>query len=274
VDTGLTTRLFTVLSLGSRLVVLGDKGVILDSPDGLTWTSESNSNIEWPHHGVSTGSQLIIATADGVMTSSDGLNWQRTLQTRNRMFAVATNGMLSVAVGSPPNAVFTSPDGLNWTQQSVDVGHALAGAAWTDKQFLIAGDGDGLGSSPDGVTWTAHSTGTGLTMADVAVHGGTLAAVTKDGAILINRKIPKTKTVRISIAPGKAGSPPQVSLACATPGAQIFYTDNGEEPSRQSKPYIAPFSPAYSGVVQARAYKNGLAPSDPATADVTFDPPN
>ena len=53
-----------------------------------------------------------------------------------------------------------------------------------------------------------------------------------------------------------------VTLSCATVGAVIRYTLDGSEVSEQSAEYTAPFAYDASQTVKAKAYKDGLIPSD------------
>lgn len=60
-------------------------------------------------------------------------------------------------------------------------------------------------------------------------------------------------------------SPSTVSISCATDGASIYYTMDGNDPTEQSTPYSAPFQATAPVTIKARAYKEGLEPSDIAT---------
>lgn len=63
-------------------------------------------------------------------------------------------------------------------------------------------------------------------------------------------------------------SPSTVSISCATDGASIYYTMDGNDPTEQSTPYSAPFQAIAPVTIKARAYKEGLEPSDIATQSV------
>jgi len=65
--------------------------------------------------------------------------------------------------------------------------------------------------------------------------------------------------------PTLAGTSPLLTLACATPGAAIFYTQDGSGPGpRNGALYTAPF--AKTGPVKARAWLMGCAASATLTA--------
>lgn len=63
-------------------------------------------------------------------------------------------------------------------------------------------------------------------------------------------------------------SPSTVSISCATEGASIYYTTDGNDPTEQSTPYSSPFQATAPATIKARAYKDGLEPSDIATQSV------
>ncbi len=54
----------------------------------------------------------------------------------------------------------------------------------------------------------------------------------------------------------------QVTITCATPGASIYYTTDGSEPSQSSTPYTGPIPIAKTTVLRARAILNGWRPSN------------
>ncbi|MCX6896327.1 MAG: chitobiase/beta-hexosaminidase C-terminal domain-containing protein [Verrucomicrobia bacterium] len=60
----------------------------------------------------------------------------------------------------------------------------------------------------------------------------------------------------------------QVTLACATPGAAIFYTANGGKPNPAKTLYTAPFTPAANTTVKARAWLAGKLASEISTATI------
>lgn len=70
-------------------------------------------------------------------------------------------------------------------------------------------------------------------------------------------------------APGTFTNPISVRLACATQGATIRYTTNGSEPTTSSRVYFSPIPISVTSTIKARAYKNGMLPSDIATATYT-----
>ena len=68
-----------------------------------------------------------------------------------------------------------------------------------------------------------------------------------------------------------------VTITCATAGATIRYTLNGEDPTETSSVYSSPIAVTETTTVKARAYKSGSNPSAVASAvyayDITRDAP-
>nr|HPN41342.1 chitobiase/beta-hexosaminidase C-terminal domain-containing protein [Candidatus Cloacimonadota bacterium] len=57
----------------------------------------------------------------------------------------------------------------------------------------------------------------------------------------------------------------EVSINCTTPGAVIYYTTNGSEPSQSSMLYSVPVSVTSNSTIKAKAYKTGWLGSVTAT---------
>jgi len=61
-----------------------------------------------------------------------------------------------------------------------------------------------------------------------------------------------------------------VTLSSTTPGATIYYTLNGTNPTTASKLYQGPFALAKSATLKAKAVESGYANSAVATANFTI----
>ncbi len=101
----------------------GPGGIILTSPDGVTWTRQNGG------------------------TGLHALN------------AVTWNGSQFVAVGEG-STILTSPDGINWTKQIPAIAMSLLGVTWGGGQFVAVGWLSTIQTSPDGINWTGHNLGT------------------------------------------------------------------------------------------------------------------
>lgn len=126
----------------------------------------------------------------------------------------------------------------------------------------------------DGITWTKTpaTLAVGNTSCSVTatVNGVTSPAYEVTGLTV-------TKTITLSIAPATSTvvkAPVTVSLT-ATPGATVYYTTNGDEPSTSSEKYVAPFEVTKSGTtVKAIAVADGAEnATDEATYTIKPDQP-
>ncbi len=66
----------------------------------------------------------------------------------------------------------------------------------------------------------------------------------------------------------------QLSISCATAGAEIRYTLDGSEPTEESPLYTGPLSIQENTPLRAKAFCSGLLPSDTATATYLFETPH
>lgn len=77
---------------------------------------------------------------------------------------------------------------------------------------------------------------------------------------------PQTATPVISPASGTFGSPFSATITCSTPGATIYYTDDGSTPSSGSTPYTVPIDIVASITIKAIAVTEGYVDSNIDTA--------
>lgn len=119
----------------------------------------------------------------------------------------------------------------------------------------------------DGITWTKTpaklAVGNTSCSVTATVNGVTSPAYEVTGLTV-------TKTISLSIEPAittVVKAPVTVSLT-ATPGATVYYTTNGAEPSTSSTKYDAPFEVTKSGtIVKALAVADG---AENVTAEATY----
>ena len=68
-------------------------------------------------------------------------------------------------------------------------------------------------------------------------------------------------TPTIAPLPGTYTSPQNVTISCTTPGADIYYTINGVDPTETSTLYVGAISISSTTTLKARAYKTGWTAS-------------
>ncbi len=113
-----TTEDFEGVAYGNgRWVIVGGKGTLLSSPDGVQWTAEVNPS----------GALRL----DDVVFASERF----------------------VAIGSGNNLVLTSPDGRRWTKQTPKIGGGGVEIIHDGSRFITLLAGGFLTTSIDGAVW-------------------------------------------------------------------------------------------------------------------------
>lgn len=69
---------------------------------------------------------------------------------------------------------------------------------------------------------------------------------------------------------GTYTNPMSVTITCATPGAAIYYTTDGSDPTELSQPYTIPITISQTTTLKARAFLDGYNPSYITTAQYVF----
>lgn len=147
-------------SNGSNIVVVGDNGTIITSPDGVTWTVRVNAidcgiiacslrTVNW------NGSQFLTAGDNlYVLRSYDGNTWDE-LHKGGILsyFSLIWTGSQYVA-GASGGWLATSPDGGTFTGGSApsDIYYGLA----YNGSTIITASQQNIRASTDGVNWTAQ----------------------------------------------------------------------------------------------------------------------
>jgi len=185
VSHGVNPWLLGLASNGTRWVAVGDRGTVLSSDDGLTWTwrvsdpSIALTGIQWD------GRRFVAVGADiTTLTSPDGISWERgspatSSSPRN---AIASNGSIYVAVGGQlVRTVHTSADGADWALRYVSGEGELLDVLWNGSQFVAVGTGGMVLSSADGLAWHEGNAGTTASLFSIAWTGSRFVAVGEKG---------------------------------------------------------------------------------------------
>lgn len=168
----------------------GTDAYLLTSPDGITWTEQTNPKNFDLNDVIWNGSLFVaVGSADGtdayIVTSPDGTTWTERANPKNfALLDVAWDGSQFAAVGGPDGTdayIVTSPDGTTWTEQSNPKNFFLEGVLWNGSVFVAVGLPDGtdayIVTSPDGVTWTERENPKNFRLDKVAWNGSLLVAV-------------------------------------------------------------------------------------------------
>ncbi len=179
-----------VVWANNRFVATGERGTILTSPDGSTWSVHPSGTTSTLRGAAWNGSQFVAVGDNGtILTSPDAASWTaQTSGTTVTLRDITWGGSTFVAVGDR-GTICTSPDGVTWTTRNsgVSVLRSLRRVAWGPDLFVVVGDGGTIRTSEDGVTWTGRTSGTssalmGLTWAETQA-GDRFLAVGQSGTI-------------------------------------------------------------------------------------------
>jgi hypothetical protein len=129
VNVGITNTLFTVSGNGTEMVIAGDGIVLLGSPDGTSWTPQSDPDSPllapvWPYYSSIWDGRLFLLSGqtgmlvEGFRTNASApLNWYSTIQpTRSWLWGVTHTAGLYTAVGVD-GTIVTSDDGVEWDRE-------------------------------------------------------------------------------------------------------------------------------------------------------------
>jgi hypothetical protein len=180
-------------------VAVGDRGVILYSADGNTWTA-GTSNTAQPLRGVSSDAsgQWVAAGSRGTISAStNAQDWTATVSgNSDQLWSAAFSGGQWIVTGNNGRIV-TSPNGTDWTSVSSGYSFTLLDLAYNSTNlFTLSGTSSQGGlilTSPDGTNWTQHAPSTRLEQLYGIEYGnGSWVAVGDKGTIATSDD-PRTK---------------------------------------------------------------------------------
>ncbi|MBU1910623.1 MAG: fibronectin type III domain-containing protein, partial [Verrucomicrobia bacterium] len=115
-------------------------GLILTSPDGVTWTTRVSGVSNWLLD-LCHGNNLYVAVGTGgrIITSPDGITWTtQTSGTSDQLYRAAYGDGTYIAVGVN-GTILRSSDGADWNADASGVTNSLRGVTYGNGAFLAAG---------------------------------------------------------------------------------------------------------------------------------------
>ncbi|GHT17033.1 hypothetical protein FACS189429_0290 [Bacteroidia bacterium] len=222
-----------------------------------------SANISNPSGTIDANISFATATTNGANTCQYNGTWQQL-----RLYSVRATGIGNLLTFTAANGmqiksiVLTKATGEQADQNPSAVtykvdGGTSANVTITSAEYQITGI---TGSSVE--IMNAHSGGNSNLQMRL-----TAATITYEASASNQVAAPV-----ISPVGGFVTAPVTVSMTCATDGANIFYTTNGNEPNALSAVYTAPFTVSTTTTVRAKAMKPsaGLDPSSTAEMTYTF----
>lgn len=200
---------------------------------------------------------IIHYTTDGSVPTADSPVYRRfRINGKTIVKAVAEkNGMLSdvvtaeYALGQCDNPVITPSDGatFEWSGEQVSI-------SWQGEDGVLRYTTDGSDPTPTSPIYEGMFTINDSTVIKAKAFGDQFfdsAVVTAN----ITRVWMNVATPVVDAATSFTGSKTKVSISCATAGAVVRYTLNGNEPNSHSTKYTGPFYVTDSCTVKAYATK-------------------
>ena len=241
--------------------------------EGYLYAASSSSNyLKVQAENDANGQWTIEIDANGVATikaqGTNTRNWIR-LNTNGSPFSCYGSGQLDVYlykagdVPTPPTPTYYNvavAEGITNGTVSVDPTSALEGATIT----VTAQPASGYELST--LTYTYGTTTTNISLE-------TMQFVMPAGNVTVNATFTELATVATPTFTPAAGTfitAQQVTLACATEGATIYYTTDGTDPTVNSNVYSEAIAVNATATIKAMAVKEGMSNSSIASATYTI----
>ncbi len=167
-SSGVENGLWGVAYGNNTWVAVGDPGVIITSPDGLTWTRRTTPfSARW-HVSVTYANGLFVVTGGTpptseslgfLLTSPDGITWTSRINGSTRINQVTYGNGTWLAVDDLGGR-WTSLDAITWSFGFTTRTGYLRGLAYGAPAFVTTGL-SGVQSSYDGIAWVNRIPGAG-----------------------------------------------------------------------------------------------------------------
>ena len=181
------SRHLDVVSNGSVLVAVGERGLIQTSQDGWTWATRSSGTVD-DLTSVIWGNNEFLAVGDGgsILTSPDGVQWTvRVVRSEASLRGAAWSGSVYVVVGIQraadetghfPPATLYSQDAATWTSVLLGTNFDyLDSVIWDGSRFIASGSELWIGVN--GSSWSFYSLGSVAELNEIAWNGTFYTAI-------------------------------------------------------------------------------------------------
>ncbi|MFP4156160.1 MAG: DUF2341 domain-containing protein [Opitutales bacterium] len=195
--TGLDSILYSVTwdADGNRFVAVGghwqdEAGIVMDSGDGLTWSTHSVADIPTLHAVAANGGDVVAAGGDWLrpvlLHNTGGSTWEtRESPSEETLYSVGYGNALWVATGER-GTLLTSSDALNWSARETGTDFALRDAVWDGGEFVAVGDGGLVLDSSDAAAWNVQVPGVRASLEDVSGGAAGLLTVGENGSVIFS----------------------------------------------------------------------------------------
>ena len=240
------------------------------SSNFLKTQEENNVKGQWTIEIDTEGIATIKAPSSGTTR-----NWIRYNNSSN-IFSCYASGQMNVYIykaGDVPTVetvatpTFNPAAGTYTEAQNVTIACATEGAT---IYYTLDGTTPTTASS---VYSTAIAISQTTTVKAMAVKTGMTNSQVATAEYTINLPVPTVATPTFNPAAGTYTEAQNVTIACATEGATIYYTLDGTGPTVNSTVYSAPIAISQTTTVKAMAVKTGMTDSEIASASYTINTP-
>lgn len=138
-----------------RAAAYGGAGYISTSADGINWTTpKSVGTAEWNGIAYGNGNFIIVGSKGSIARSSDGITWYNSTPSSGAIGSVTYGNGKFVAIGYG-GKVISSTSGTSWTTTSVS-GSAIWNRIRSNTgSFIAVGSSGYISKSSNGTSWTA-----------------------------------------------------------------------------------------------------------------------
>lgn len=186
-----TNDLQGVAVSGSQFFITGDRGTILNSPDGTNWVRRTTPTTNFLT-GITTfpGGLVAVGQNGTILLSGDGVTWtNRSSGTTNWLYRARYLGGRLIAVGQN-GTLMTSLDGATWTKRTIPTTRWLNDVTLLDDTFYAVGTLGAVLASTNATNWTYLGCNTEKALYGVANYGGQLVSVGTEGVIIRSQVVP------------------------------------------------------------------------------------
>lgn len=276
---------------GVGAIATGDSHSLAIKTDGTAWAWGKNGSGQMGINSLTPASQTVpiqvkgsggvgnlvsvVAIAGGtshslaVQSGSPGTAWAWGLNSSGQLgdsslvqrpAPVQVSGSGFVWMVATPT--FTPGQGTYGVPQSVTIRTTTPGA-----QIWYTADGSVPTNGAPSIFYTSAVTVNATTTLRAKAWAGVLSPSNVGQAAYAL----KVATPSFNPVAGTYVAAQSVAISATTPGAAIYYTKNGSEPSQGSTPYTAPISVGTATTVKAKAFKQDWTESDTGTATYSFN---
>ncbi len=169
-----------VVRSGQEFVAVGDRGMVLGSPDGRNWSIHDSGVVCSLKAAATSGEVLVIVGGGGCSLVKLGAqHYARTaFPSEEDLDGVVWDGARFLAVGRQ-GGVYASDDGIAW-DQIADLDARLSDIAWHGSTGVTVSPDGLIFVSDDGQSWTAVGQSFGMPMVAVAASDVGFVAVGAD----------------------------------------------------------------------------------------------